>query len=51
VRPQPRQAEVSDGDGDDGSVNNDGDHYVYASASVYDGTAADNHDAAATLYG
>jgi hypothetical protein len=42
---------VSDGDGDDGSVNNDGDHYVYASASVYDGTAADHHDAAATLDG
>jgi hypothetical protein len=42
---------VSDGDGDDGSVNNDGDHYVYASAAVYDGTAADNDDCAATLDG
>jgi hypothetical protein len=42
---------VSDGDGDDGSVNNDGDHYVYASAAADDGTAADHHDAAATLDG
>jgi hypothetical protein len=36
---------VSDGDGDDGSVNNDGDHYVYASDND------DNDDAAATLDG